>query len=225
MAFDALVAGDIDVYVDYSGTLWSTILKEPPEADREKVLRETTQRLSRDHGVSVVCALGFENTYAMAMRRDRAAALGVTKLADLGPLAPRLSIGGDYEFFAREEWASVRSKYGLSFNTERSMDPSLMYGAARHGEVDVISAFSTDGRIDAYDLVVLSDDRGAIPPYDAVVLASGRLARTRPEIVHALRALAGTIDAGRMRAINRAVDEGALRPAEAAAELDPVAPQ
>lgn len=219
VAFDALVAGDVDVYVDYSGTLWSTILREPPGADRATVLRETARRLLEEHGVTVVCALGFENTYAMAMRRDRARALSAARLGDLGPHAPRLTVGGDYEFFARPEWASIRSRYGLSFRDERRMDPSLLYDAARNGDVDVISAFSTDGRIDAFDLVVLADDRGAIPPYDAVVLASERLVRTRPAVLAALRALDGAIDATTMRAANRAVDQDGRSPAEVAATL------
>ncbi len=87
------------------------------------------------------------------------------------------------------------------------MDPSLMYEAARNGEVDVISAFSTDGRIAAYGLAVLTDDDHVIPPYDAVVLASENLARRHPEVVEALRSLEGTVDASRMRELNRAVDE------------------
>lgn len=219
VAFDALVAGDVDVYVDYTGTLWSTILREPAGLDRRLVLRETERRLLDDYGVTVVCALGFENTYALAMRRDRARHLGAVQVGDLAPAAPTLTVGGDHEFFARPEWAAIRSRYGLSFRAQRSMDPSLMYDAARNGEVDLISAFSTDGRIDAYDLVVLADDRGAIPPYDAVVLASARLVRDHPEVVAGLRGLAGTIDAGRMRAANRAVDQEGLAPADAARRL------
>jgi osmoprotectant transport system permease protein len=91
-----------------------------------------------------------------------------------------------------------------------------MYQAAGAGQVDVISAYTTDGRIAAFDLVVLADDRGAIPPYDAVILASGRLARARPEVIAALRALLGRIDADTMRALNRAVDDGGQSPAAAA---------
>jgi osmoprotectant transport system permease protein len=221
VAFDALVAGDVDVYVDYSGTLWATVLKEPPGADRETVLSRTTRRLKEEYGVTVVCALGFENTYAMAMRRDRTTALGAVTLGDLAPHAPGLIAGGDYEFFARPEWASLRSTYGLSFASQRSMDPSLMYDAVRNGDVDVISAFSTDGRIDAFDLVVLADDRRAIPPYDAVVLASDHLVRARPDVVASLRRLEGAIDPVRMRGLNRAVDRDGRSPAEVAAQVSP----
>lgn len=219
VAFDALVAGDVDVYVDYSGTLWATILEEPAGADRDTILRETTRRLRDEHGVTVVCALGFQNTYAFAMRADRAEALHVRTLGELAPHAPTLTAGGDYEFFARPEWSAVQATYGLAFGDRRSMDPSLLYDAVRNGDVDVASAFSTDGRLDAYGLTVLVDDRGAIPPYDAVVLASARLVRDHPEVVDALRGLAGTLTDERMRGANRAVDELGATPREVAEGL------
>jgi len=220
VAYDALASGDLDVYVDYSGTLWATILRRdgtPPGRDR--VLDEVARFVRERDGVVLVADLGFENAYALAMRARDAAALGITRIGDLTPHAPRMTIGGDYEFFSRPEWRALRETYGLRFAGERSMDSSLMYQAAAMGNVDVISAFSTDGRIDALELVVLEDDRGAIPPYDAVILASARLAGEHPEVVEALRELAGTIDAARMRALNRAVDEQGRSPARVAEEL------
>jgi osmoprotectant transport system permease protein len=218
VAFDALVAGELDVYIDYSGTIWATIMRrDTVPGTGAQVLDEVGAFLRERHSVDLVGALGFENAYALAMRRDRAEALGVRGIGDLAPYAPRLEIGGDYEFFARPEWAAVEQTYGLAFDTERSMDAALMYQAAANGEVDVISAFSTDGRIAAYDLVVLDDERGAIPPYDAVILAGPRLARDHPETLAALRQLAGTIDADRMRRMNLAVDQGGASPSEVAA--------
>jgi osmoprotectant transport system permease protein len=214
VAFDALRTGQIGAYVDYSGTLWATVLqRRDTRADRATVLREVERVLREQYGVLLVAPLGFENTYALAMRREQAERLGVRKISDLAACAPSLRMGGDYELFQRPEWKEVERAYGLSFAERRSMDPSLMYEAARSGQVDVISAFSTDGRIVSYDLVVLEDDRGAIPPYDAVVLASARLAREHPEAVEALRALAGKVDAERMRRMNVAVDESQETPA------------
>jgi osmoprotectant transport system permease protein len=125
-------------------------------------------------------------------------------------------MGGDYEIFQRQEWRSLERHYGLAFAEQRSMDPSLMYQAIQAGEVGVISAYSTDGRVASYGLVALEDDRGAIPPYDAVILVSGRLAREQPRAVAALRALAGKIDAPRMQRMNAAVDEGKASPAQVA---------
>lgn len=208
VVFDALKSGQIDAYVDYSGTIWATILGHAEAgSDRAEVLREVERELGARYGIGVAAALGFENTYALAMRRADAARLGVTKISDLARHAPSLRMAGDYEIFQRAEWRSIERAYGLSFAERRSMDPSLLYEAARTRQVDVISAFSTDGRIAAYDLVVLDDDRRAIPPYDAIVLVSARLARERPAAVSALRALAGKIDADRMRRMNAEVDE------------------
>ncbi len=127
-----------------------------------------------------------------------------------------MSIGADYEFFGRAEWRSIRDVYGLEFAGQRSMDSSLMYLAVAQGTVDVISAFSTDGRIAALDLVVLEDDRGAIPPYDALILSSARLAERFPRALEALEGLIGRIDDDEMRRLNQAVDQGGQSPATVA---------
>jgi osmoprotectant transport system permease protein len=218
VAFDALRTGQIDAYVDYSGTLWTGVLGHAGEgADRARVLRESARELSARYGVEVAAALGFENTYALAMRRADAERLGVRRISDLVPLAGTLRLGADYELFQRPEWKAIERAYGgARFAERRSMDPSLLYEAARTHEVDVISAFSTDGRIAAYDLVVLEDDRHAIPPYDALVLVSAALARDHPEAVAALGGLAGTIDGDRMRRMNAAVDLTKDSPSEVA---------
>jgi osmoprotectant transport system permease protein len=163
------------------------------------------------------------------MQRARAAELGVRSIADLHARGAELSIGGDYEFFSRPEWAAVRRGYGLSFREQRSMDPSLMYQAVASGAVDVISAFSSDGRIAAFDLVVLEDERHLIPPYDAIVLVGRAAARRHPQLVPALSTLAGTINAQQMRQLNLAVDirhelPGAVARAFAERALAPVPP-
>lgn len=220
VAYDALASDDVDVYVDYSGTLWATILRRPePPTSRAAALDEIARFVRERDGIELVCDLGFENAYALAMRAADAERLGVRTIGDLAAHAPRMTIGGDYEFFSRPEWRSLRDVYGLRFASERSMDSSLMYQAAAAGDVDVISAFSTDGRIAALDLRVVEDDRGAIPPYDAIVLASARLAREHPEVIVALRRLARTIDAAGMRAANLAVDEHKRAPADVAREM------
>jgi osmoprotectant transport system permease protein len=175
--------------------------------------------LAAERGIVVAGALGFENSYALAMRADHARELGVARISDLARPARELEIGGDYEFFARAEWRALVEAYGLAFRAQRAMDPSLMYDALREQEVDVISAFSTDGRIDAFGLVVLEDDRRVIPPYDAIVLVSGRLERERPDVLAALRELAGSIDAAAMRRMNAAVDAQGRSPAEVAREF------
>ncbi len=211
VAFDALRAGDLDVYVEYTGTVWTTILGRTDSVDRVAMRREVRAALERDYEVLVAAELGFENAYALVVRgADQSA-----RISDLGSGAA-LAIGGDYEFFTREEWSRLRTLYGLAPRETRTMDPSLLYTALAEGAVDVIAGYTTDGRIDALGLRVLSDDRGAIPPYDAIVLVSARLAAERPDVVSRLRALDGTIEPGAMRAWNGAVDSGSMSPREAA---------
>ena len=220
IAYRALASGEIDVYVDYSGTLWANVLGRQDNPGRQAVLDELTEELAARDGVLVLGSLGFENAYALAMRRERAQALGVTSLEELAARAPNLVMGGDIEFFARPEWRAVEQAYGLSFRARRSFQPTFMFRAVSAGDVDVISAFSSDGRIAADDLVLLEDPRGALPPYDAVVLISPRR-RDDPRLLAALRPLIGAIDVEAMQAANLTVDRDTdkLRPAEAAQRL------
>jgi len=220
VAFDALRADQIDVYVEYSGTILATLMhRTRPPADRARVLSEVTGFLRDEHAIRVAAALGFENAYALGMRAAQARELGVERISQLAALAPRLEIGGDYEFFQRPEWAELENRYGLAFHAQRSMDSSLMVQAVANGEVDVIAAFSTDGRIAAEDIALLADDRGAIPPYDALVLVGPRAAREQPELLAALASLEGAIDAAQMRRMNLAVDQGGRAPGDVAREF------
>jgi len=220
VAFDALVAGEIDAYVEYSGTVWATIMhRSDPPGRREEVLDAVERYLARENGVAVAAALGFENTYAFAMRDADARRRGVRRLSDLTSLAPSLELGADYEFFQRLEWKAVRERYGLRFRALRSMDSALMYRAVAEGEVDVITAFSTDGRIASYGLRLLEDDRGVIPPYDAIVLVRPGLAAAEPDVVSALGELSGRIDASTMQQLNGAVDAGGRSPAQVARDF------
>ena len=213
VAFDALAAGDIDVYVDYTGTLWANEMHRGHEsASRDDILEAVRKYLRDEHGVTLVTRLGFENAYALAMRADDARRLNLRRISDLVPHAPKLVMGGDYEFFARPEWMAVRDAYGLAFRDLRTMDSTLMYQAAAQHNVDVISAFSSDGRIAAYDLAVLTDDRRTIPPYDAVLLASQRLSEQHPFAIEALARLGDQIPVERMRTMNLEVDEGGEDP-------------
>lgn len=222
VAYRALAAGEIDAYVDYSGTLWANVLNRQDNPGRQAVLANLRTELKARDGVVLLSALGFENAYALAMRRDRAEALGVKTLADLAARAPDLVMGGDLEFFSRPEWRSVETAYGLRFRAKRQFQPTFMYRALAGGEADVISAFSSDGRIAADDLVLLGDPRGALPPYDAVILVSPERAGDR-RLIDALKPLGGSIDVKAMQAANYAVDRdvGKKSPAEAARTLSP----
>jgi osmoprotectant transport system permease protein len=222
VAYRALAAGELDVYVDYTGTLWTNVLKRDDNPGRAEVLAQLTEELKRRDGVVVLGSLGFENAYAFAMRADRADALGIASLADLARQAPRLTLGSDIEFLSRPEWKAVDAAYDFHFKDERSFQPTFMYRALSGGEADVISAFSSDGRIAADKLVVLGDPKGALPPYDAVILVSPKRAGDA-RLLDALKPLVGSISVEAMRAANYSVDRdrGKLSPAQAARELEP----
>lgn len=204
--FAALAANDIDAYVDYTGTIWATMMKRDDIKSREETLAEVTQWLQREHGVRLAGALGFENSYALAMKRDEAEKLGIRSIADLARVAPTMSIAGDYEFFGRAEWAAIRDTYGLRFRDERSMQAEFMYPAAGN-EVDVIAAYTSDGRIAQFDLVVLDDPKHVIPPYDAVLLLSPKRARDTA-LIDALKPLNDAIDVTLMREANLRANQG-----------------
>ncbi|HHO49862.1 MAG TPA: ABC transporter permease subunit [Deltaproteobacteria bacterium] len=212
---DALLGQEIDVYVEYTGTLWSNRLHREDTAEAREVQVQVCAWLQQQGG-RCLGALGFENAYALAVRGDDAVAYGWASIADLTATAPELKIGGDYEFFQRPEWSAVRDTYKLRFGAERSYDPTFMYDAVAQGQVDVISAYTSDGRIAAFGLETLADPARALPPYDALlVLAPG----TPAAVEAALAPLLGRIDVRWMREANRRVDIDGETPAEAAAWL------
>ncbi len=199
--FEALATGDIDVYVDYSGTLWLNQLKRSDAPPRKELLEQLKSALASQYKILLVGELGFENAYALVMPRKRAEALGVHSIADLASRSATLSIAGDYEFFSRPEWASLKQTYNLAFRQQRQMQPDFMYAAVASGEVDVIAGYTSDGLIAKYDLVVLGDPKHAIPPYDAIVLVSPKRA-TDSALLTPLQSLTGKIDIATMREAN-----------------------
>jgi osmoprotectant transport system permease protein len=219
--FDALGSNDVDVYVDYSGTIWSDDMKRTDLPPRQQLLKDMAAWLKRTRGIGYAGPLGFENAYAFAMRADRAKALHITSLADLAAYAPHMKIGGDFEIFSRPEWRSVEKTYGIKFGVERQYQSNFMYRALVDGDVDVISAFSSDGRIAEYGLTLLSDPKGALPPYDAVLLVSPAHA-TDTRLLSALKPLIGAIDLKTMQRSNLMVDRDTDKrsPDQVAAGLD-----
>jgi glycine betaine/choline ABC-type transport system substrate-binding protein/ABC-type proline/glycine betaine transport system permease subunit len=221
--YDALKSGDIDAYVDYSGTLWANQFKHPGIAPRDKVIADLKNDLAKD-GVTLLGELGFANAYALVMPRAKAEALGIRSITDLAARAPTMTIAGDYEFFSRPDWANLRKTYGLAFKTERQMQPDFMYAAVASGEVDIIAGYTSDGLIAKYDLVVLDDPRGAIPPYDAVLLIAPKRADDA-KLRDALTPLLGRIDIEAMRAANLQAGSGNTPEAVAQALWDKVKPR
>jgi len=221
VAYRALAAGDIDVYVDYGGTLWANVLGRKDNPPATSVRQQLNEALARRDGVRVLGALGFENAYALAMPRSEAARLGVTTLGDLAGVAPKLRFASDIEFLTRPEWRAVASAYGLRFADQRPYNPTFMYHAVAEGSADVISAFSSDGRIAALDLVTLTDPKHALPSYEALLLLSPARARDG-RFAATLQPLIASISIDRMRKAILMVDRDADKrtPAEAAAWLE-----
>jgi osmoprotectant transport system permease protein len=216
--FKALAANELDAYVDYSGTLWANEMHHNDVKPREEVLAEVSKWLEATYGARSLGSLGFENAYALAIPRALAEKLGVHSIGDLVTHAGELSIAADYEFFERPEWKAIVAAYGLHFRQQRTMQSDFMYQAAHNGDVDVISAYSSDGRIAKYDLIVLDDPKHALPPYDAMLLVSPRRAHDE-KLIAALKPLVGTIPVELMREANlRASNGGAQGSPQGVAE-------
>jgi osmoprotectant transport system permease protein len=216
--FQSLLSGEIDCYVDYSGNIWTLEMKRPP-ADRRTVLEGVKEYLAR-RGVVCMGSLGFENAYALAMTRKKAAELKIKSLDDLRRHAARLKVGGDNQIFLRQEWRDLCKTYHLQFESQSPMDPTFMYGAVADGKVDVITAYTSDGRIKTFDLVILEEDpaRRVFPPYDALLLVSGKAAR-RPGFQESLRPLLNAIDVETMRRANERADVEGHLPHQVGVEL------
>jgi osmoprotectant transport system substrate-binding protein len=204
----ALVAGRIDGYVEYTGTALTAILKQPVDKDRARVLA-TVQRLYRqEYGVDAGNSLGFENTFAMIVRGEDANRLHVGTLSQAAAVAPQWKLGVGYEFEERPDGLrGLEAAYGLKFNgSPRTMDLGLLYRAITRHQVDIIAGNSTDGPIQPLHLTVLADDRHYFPPYDAVPLFRENAYRRWPQMRAAVAELEGKVDAQEMQAMNEAVD-------------------
>jgi osmoprotectant transport system permease protein len=193
----ALTQGSIDIYPEYTGTIAKEILK----LDAVPPLPELNAKLAA-MGLGVAVPLGFNNTYALAMRADDARAKGIARLSDLES-HPELKLGLSQEFIGRADgWPGLKRAYDLPYETPRGLDHGLAYEAIAQHQVDAIDIYSTDAKIDKYGLTVLADDRNYFPRYDAVLLFRADLPQRLPRTWTALKGLEGRIDDGSMRRMN-----------------------
>ncbi len=216
----ALQTGDIDVYVEYSGTALTAIFKQPVEQGSAAVLDEVRTRYAAA-GRTVLGPLGFNNTFAILVRTADARERGLTRLSQLAEHAPEWTAGFGFEFLARQDgYPGLAAAYGLRFREDpRVMDLSLMYRALAGGQVDVIAGDATAGLIDALDLTMLDDDRQYFPPYDAVPVVHASTVLRYPEVGRALARLEGRVTAAVMRRMNNAVDVDKRDPAAVVREF------
>lgn len=204
VAFKALANNEIDVYVDYSGTLWSNVLGHTTRPPRAELMAKLRQELDTQYGVTLLGSLGFENAYVLAMKEQQAQISNITTINNLSEKASNLRLGSDLEFLSRPDWTLLKSAYKLSFKSE-SFTPTLMYRALESDGVDVISAFSSDGRIKAQQLRILTDSLNAAPSYDAVVLIAPKRANDG-FLRKAISPLLSAIDVTLMQEANYMVD-------------------
>lgn len=216
----ALVAGELDLYAEYTGTAFTAILKRKPVSDPAAVREEVAREYRKRWDLVWAPALGFENTFALVMRGEDARRLGVRKISDLAAHAATIRPGFGYEFLEREDgFPGLARTYGLAFGERPAqMDLGLLYPALQSGKVDLVAGNSTDGLIEAIGGVVLEDDRRYFPPYEAAFVLRGE-AWARPDVRSFFESLAGRLDAATMRKLNAAADKEKRRPEDIAREF------
>jgi len=210
---EAIVRGDISIYVEYTGTGLTAILKKPVIKDPEEVYKIVKKEYEEKFKLTWLKPWGFNNTYCIVMRKDDVEKFKIKKVSDLKPLAKDLVFGGTIEFIARPDGIPGLTKhYDLKFKDQKGMDPGLVYKAISEKQVDVISGFATDGRIPAFNLVVLEDDLKFFPPYYAAPVIRMDLLSKIPQVADILNRLEGKIDDATMATLNFTVDGKKIDP-------------
>jgi len=221
IAFRALRTNAIDVYPEYTGTGLLAILGERPSPDPRQVFRQVAREFRERYGVRWLPPLGFQNTYAIAVRRETARKLNLATLSDLARVSRTLRAGLTPDFIGRADGLpGLEKAYGVRFGSVRALLPAVKYQALAAGEVDVIDGYSTDGFIARYDLAVLQDDQRFFPPYEAAALVGPAFQRESPAAVAVLTELSGLLTETDMRRLNRRIEvDGIPVPRVAAAAL------
>jgi osmoprotectant transport system permease protein len=211
----AIRSGDIDLYVEYTGTAYTAIFRQPPDNDSRRVLDEVRLRYAAA-GLTVLEPLGFENTFAILVRGEDARRLGLKTIEDAAAHSRGWQAGFGYEFLQRQDgFPGLARTYGLTFRAPpRAMDLSLIYRALADRQVDLVAGDATSGLVDAFDLVMLEDNRRYFPPYDAVAVARTATLLAHPAVRETLAALGGRVSLSDMRGMNRAVDTERRDPAD-----------
>ncbi len=204
----AMLAGDVDLYVEYTGTAITAVLAEKPEGDSAAVLQRVREEYARRFGFIVTEPLGFANSFAMVVRSADAREFHISRMSDLPSVAPQWRAGVGYEFLERPDgYRGWTERYGLHFGRDPSvLDLGLLYRALVEKKVDIVAGNSTDGLIDALNLVPLKDDRHYFPPYDAVPVVRQSALQSFPQLRAALADLGGKISEEEMRNLNKQVD-------------------
>ncbi|WP_236626970.1 glycine betaine ABC transporter substrate-binding protein [Palaeococcus pacificus] len=207
--YEALKKGQIHMYVEYTGTAYNVILKLPPleKWDPNIVYEKSKEELLKRDGVLVAVKLGFRDDYAIAVKKSFADEKGISKISELEEYASKMTLGTDPEFASRPDGLpQIKKVYGFTFEDVKQMEPTLMYEAIKNDQVDAITAYTTDARVDLFNLKILEDDKGALPPYDAIIIVTKEFADKHPEVMEVLKKLENKIDTDTMRKLNYKYD-------------------
>jgi len=208
LCHEAVQSGDIDVYVEYTGTALIGILKENPVRDPQLAYETVQEAYSRQFNLVWTEPLGFNNTFAIMVRGEDARSLGLTTISETAGYAPQWRAGFGYEFLERADgFRGLAKVYGLRFlESPKEMDLGLMYRALNERQVDLIAGNSTEGLVESLDITILEDDRNYFPPYQAAPVVNRRTLEKHNRLHDALRQLGGTISDAEMRRMNYLVD-------------------
>ncbi|MDQ0976430.1 osmoprotectant transport system permease protein [Neobacillus niacini] len=220
VAFSAIKNGDIDMYVEYTGTGLVNILKQSPQSNPDKVYDYVKKEFKEKYGIDLLKPLGFNNTYALAVRQDTAQQYNLTTISDLAKVSDSMIMGPTIEFPNRDDGLiGLSETYNLKFKDVQAVDGGLRYTALDNHKSDVIDAFSTDGLLEEFGLKVLEDDKNFFPPYYAVPIVKEETLKEHPELKEALNSLAGKLTDEKMRKLNYKVDSLKQSPRKVATEF------
>jgi osmoprotectant transport system permease protein len=207
IAHEAVKAGKIAGYVEYTGTSFTTILKEKPISDPESVYKKVKEYYDQKLKLAVMKPLGFENTFAMIIRGEDAKKWQIKSLSEIGKYTPQIKAGFGYEFLERADgYPGLSKTYNLKFANIKQMELGLMYQALKEKQVDFIAANSTDGLIPVLNLVILEDDKKYFPPYQAIPIFNQEILRKYPELTDTINQLGGKISTTAIQKMNYQVD-------------------
>ncbi|APC42200.1 ABC transporter permease/substrate-binding protein [Clostridium estertheticum] len=210
VVFSALKSKDVDLYVEYTGTVLVNMLKQPTMSDPKKVYDTGKATLAEKYGIEMLKPIGFNNTYVLAVKKDFAKKNNLETISDLAKISPTVTAGVTMDFANRQDgYLGLQKKYNLKFKSQKGIDGGLRYTALKNNETQVLDAFSTDGLIKKFDLKLLKDDKAFFPPYYAVSLVNADTLKKYPELKGVLSTLDGKINDDEMRAMNLKVDNGA----------------
>ena len=221
VAFAAIKSEEIDLYVEYLGTAYVNMLNiEEPNSNSEEVYNIVKERFANEFGITVLNPLGFSNTYAMGVTRETAEKYNLKTTSDLAKVANQLTLGPTIQFPNREDGLiGLEKAYNMKFKEVKPMETGLRYTALNSGETDVTDAYTTDGLIKKFDLVILEDDKKFFPPYDAVTIVKEEALEEYPELEEVIGLLDGLITEEKMIKMNYEVDENKRNPKEVAIEF------